>query len=370
MMIGLMLVAQVGTANALGITAKGTITGKLLNLSSVSNYDLQMNMAPGGSAGGGPPVLDIVHFKVDGRDLAKPEFRTLALRLGLPTSFFAAVYQIDVPELKAKKKVSRTVYAGLQVDLVYKDETTKDITVDVSGDGMDLTEIVLPRPWLTGQLVVSMEARHRVRGTLTYDLNGVVQGGKLGWEILVEPVPPKAPEKKEEKGKEEAKKPGAGSESPPAPPSSPDIGPRIPEPKIVDPAARSDRKGRSGRAPAPAFAVETSWTRRSPAVWWMEERGVPRAEGAPEPAPPPPEPGPPPSEPSPPPPAEPSPAPSEPSPPPPPATPAKPETPEKPARGADLKALAKFGFSYAMKVDFEIQKDPITKGADEGNAQA
>jgi hypothetical protein len=368
----LIIFLRAGIANAVGISAKGTITGKLLNLTSVSNYELLMNMSAGDRSAEGPPSVDILQLKVDGRDLTKPEYRPLALRLGLPAPFFSAVSQIDITELKSKKKVSRSVYSGLQVDLVYKDETTKDLTVDVSGDGMDLTEIVLPRPWQTGQIVVSVEARHRVRGTLTYDLSGVIQGGKVTWEILVEPAPPKQPEKKETKGKDEGDKKGAEkpgeTPKPPESPPPPGSGPRIPEPGPTSSSFESDASGFAGYGSS--YGGE-SW--RAPVQFsarirgWAGERAQRLAEGEPQPPPPAPSPvppTPPPSEPAPPAP-EPRPRPTPPSPPTTPPKPEQPEKTEKTPRGANLSLLAKFGFYYALKVDFEIRKDAFAKPSEE-----
>ncbi|MHA2620825.1 MAG: hypothetical protein V2G42_03725 [bacterium JZ-2024 1] len=361
----LILVWYAEIANAYGVSAKGTINGKVLNLSSISNYELVMNISESASGGSGSLSPEIVQFKVDGRDLAKPEYRALAMRLGMPIPFINAVRQIDVNELKSRKKVSREVYGGLRVDLVYRDETTKDVTVDMSGDGVDATEVVMPRPWLTGQLVVLMEARHRIRGNLTYDLNGVLQGGKVTWEILVEPTSPKAPEKKEEKPKEgpegekgssearEPEKPSEPRKPPEAPEPPPGTGPRIPdEPR----AFRMDFAGwwDDGKDPGTVGQFRGYGRKGSPERWsGGAMKGDRRGGGEPEPSPP-------------------APSSPEPSPPPePPRAPVAPEPPPQPSRtlpspakepkGADLKTLAKFGFSYSLKVDFEIQMEPVKK---------
>lgn len=367
--VAFLLLVQSEVVNAFGVYAKGTITGKLLNLSSVSNYELAMNLNPSPDPANGPSSPpELLSFKVDGRDLSRPEFHPLAVRLGIPAAFITAVSGIDVSELKARKKITRPVYAGLQVDLVYKDETTKDMTADISGDGTEITEIVLPRPWLIGQLVVRVEARHRVRGSLTYDLAGTLQKGTVTWEILVEPTLQKAAGKKEEKPEE---KKGQVPPAPAEPPQKPEEPPRQPEPPpgtspqvpeqprslLLRPsyrdAFRENAMAGSRSARDPGWTISTGANRG----WSGSFTGSP-LEAEP---PPPPEPGPPAPSPTEPAPSQPPPAP--PGPVQPPEAPKPPNAPEKEARGADLNLLARFGFSYSLKVDFEIQKDPLPKNA-------
>lgn len=346
------LCAVHGVAEAASISGKGTLEAWLLKVHSTSDFEIKANLKDDGGA-------QIVEFTVDKRDSLKSGFdaNTAAAILPSPT-LIKLLEHIDVAKLKSDIRLQLPVSKDLTLDVVFKDDKDGVIRTDVSGVGLALQGVILPRLYLLVPTAIPFTGKVEISGSLAYDANGGLTGGKLNYKFSIGEMNPKP--------KGPATPPGGINPNPNPPATNPPATnpdrtrvPDRPAPKGTDEPKRSPPGGAIGlqnsllAMAVPLGAFEDTDKPKPPADNPPPPKSPPDQPTAPEgpavaPASPPATPGP--SEPAPKPEEKPQPPPA---PPPPAAAPRQP-IPEPP------NPLAAFDFAYTLKAEYTLSTQNLT----------